>query len=175
MFKGLEIVSRESACKNIFEDLSALITLICLIVGLYYCIFSINEVHRVKVKLEHMQEKELLKSHLDNTYRVNRMMGMDLEILWDKFGRFQLLLLSLLMGTICWIFNIIILNFLSEEYTSTYNCTLIYPLAFNKVRPEETSLVVQVMSAISEIITCLLKDLFPIMYMLYTIADSSGK
>ena len=102
-------------------------------------------------------------------------MGIDLEFLWDKYGRFHLMILSLLMGTICWVFNIIVLNFLSEEYSSSYNCTLIYPLAYNKVHPNETATIIQIMSSLSEIIVFLLKDLFPIYYLLNIASENFSK
>lgn len=45
------------------------------------------------------------------------------------------MILSLLMSTICIIFRFAILMSLKNYYDSSYNCTLIYPLAHNRVRP----------------------------------------
>lgn len=103
------------------------------------------------------------------------MTSIDLEVLWEKFGRYQLMALSLAMAQINWIFNILVMNFLSREYSDSYNCTLIYPLAFNKVQPEKTALMIQMMNVVAELTTFLLKDLFPVLYLLHMARDNYGK
>ena len=113
-------------------------------------------VNKVKKTLDRMQNEEYMPNHMSNNFKLNRIMGIDLEILWSRYGRFQLLILSLLMSTICILFKYCILTLLSEYYSDSYNCTLIYPLAHNRVRPQDTKPIVKMMASVSEFINFLL-------------------
>lgn len=122
-----------------------------------------------------MQNDDLQPDKIENHYKVNKIMGIDLEILWERYGRFQLLILSILMSSISSIFKIVILYVLDDEYTAANNCTLIYPLAHNVVRPGKTPPIIKIMASISEIINFFLQDFFPVFFLLLTLDEGMKK
>lgn len=128
----------------------------------------------MKKKLDGMQNEELVTDRIDH-YKFNKIMGIDLEILWARYGRFQLLILSILMSSISWVFKIFILNFFSSEYAEANNCTLIFPLAHNIVKPEETKFMIKIMASISELINYFLQDFFPVFFLLLTLDEGMNK
>jgi hypothetical protein len=132
-------------------------------------------VNKVKKKLDLMQKTQFSPDNVDSQFKVNKIMGIDLEILWSRYGRFQLLILSIMMSCISWIFKLVMLKLLSDEYKDSYNCTLIFPLAHNRTRPDDTRVIIKVMASISELINFFLQDFFPVFFILLTLDETTSK
>jgi hypothetical protein len=171
LFKVINIWSKESALQVDCHQWSVLTTsLIFFLILLVLLKISLT----INDAVEQRQTTEL--GQIDTTnYRPSAFLGLDLEVFWDRFSWFQLLISSLIVASLCKIFT----NFVQYSYRDIYrevgSCQLIYPLVYNPSDPQDIETKYHILSISTMALTFLMGDLFPLLFMLKIIEVSLVK
>ncbi len=127
-------------------------------------------------ELEQMQRDELLVVMARSAaFRVNSMLSLNLEFLWDRISRFQVFLYSVFFSILVWLMKTVIYSLFERTYTEFGACEVIFGLVVNRNQPhsKEDPLTLWIwLSVLGEILMSLLTFTFPTVF-IYTIIECS--
>ena len=121
-------------------------------------------------EIEQMQRDELLLVVSKTAgFRINSMLSLNLDFLWDRISRFQAFLFSVLFSVIMWLTRTVVFGMFAEDYSLYGDCQIIYGLVAkeNRVYGEEESLRVWVfLSVMTEFVVNMMISTFPFIFIL---------
>lgn len=153
-----------NSCFSLVDLASSVIFLVICIVIMYH---SIN----INYEIEKKQASELGQIDIC-TYRASPLLSLSLEILWDRFSWFQLLIASLIIRCLSDVFTVCVsINYISM-YNDTGNCQLVYPVVYNPTKPDDIKTKFHIIAALITAFGYLMTDFLPYVFMIRIIEVS---
>lgn len=158
-----------SLCYSVLDYFSTTTIFVQIVVVLRWVSINCRE-------LEQMQRDELLVVMSKTAgFRVNSMLSLNLEFLWDRISRFQVFLYSVFFSVLVWLMKTVIFSLFERTYTEFGACEVIFGLVVNRNRAhtKEDPLTLWIwLSVIGEILMSLLTYTFPSVFV-YIIIECS--
>lgn len=123
----------------------------------------------IKTKVQQKQPSGGTLDIGESKYIVDRVMGINLIILWDRFYIFQSFLWSLTLSTVYTCYGSALYFLYQDCYKVNQDCTMILPIVRNSVRPEELKSYMVYMAAAEILFQFLITNFFPCFYLVNTI------
>lgn len=139
----------------------------------FFAICLLMMYHSIKVNnvVEHKQASELGQIDISN-YRPSQFLSLDLEVFWDRFSWFQLLIASLILRCLSDIFTVCVaMTYISADNTID-SCQLVYPLIYNPTKPDDIPSKYHIIAIAVTALSYLMTDFLPYIFMIRIIEVS---
>ncbi len=139
----------------------------------FFAICLLMMYHSIKVNnvVEHKQASELGQIDISN-YRPSPFLSLDLEVFWDRFSWFQLLIASLILRCLSDIFTVCVeMTYIGVE-NKIDSCQLVYPLIYNPTKPDDISMKFHLIAMAVTVLSYLMTDFLPYIFMIKIIGVS---
>jgi len=145
-------------CNSYWDIASSFFNLIVCLTLLYLSLKINNEV-------EQRQAGELGQIDIAN-YRPSPFLSLELDVFWDRFSWFQLLIVSLIIANLSNLFTGLVTLVYSDVYASMDSCQLVYPLVYNPLQPKTLDQKYHAIAVSVMVFNFLMADFIPYIFLL---------